>query len=133
MILDTSAVIALLFEEPEADGFYRLIQDADICRMSVANYLEVTMVLERLAGTDANRRCELFFHRAGIVLEPVTLEQGYLARQAFFEFGKGRHSAGLNFGDCFAYALSKVCREPLLFKGEDFRKTDLELASSVQM
>lgn len=128
MILDTSSVIALFFEEAEADRYYKLIHEADRCRMSVANYLEVTMVLERLAGADANRRCELFFHRAGIALEPVTLEQGYLARQAFFDFGKGRHPAGLNFGDCFAYALSKATREPLLFKGEDFSKTDVEIA-----
>ena len=70
----------------------------------------------------------MFFRRASIIIEPVTVEQAHLARQAFVDFGKGRHPAALNFGDCFAYALAKITGEPLLFKGEDFRKTDITAA-----
>ena len=72
----------------------------------------------------------MFFRRAGITVEPFTVEQAHIARQAFHDFGKGRHAAGLNFGDCFAYALAKILDEPLLFKGEDFRKTDIVPALS---
>jgi ribonuclease VapC len=71
------------------------------------------------------QQCDALFRRVGIVIEPVTVEQAHLARQAFHDFGKGRHVAGLNFGDCFAYALAKITGEPLLFKGEAFKKTDI--------
>lgn len=74
------------------------------------------------------RQAEAFFRRAGISIEPLTLEHGELARQAFLDFGKGRHKAGLNFGDCFSYALAKASGEPLLFKGNDFIQTDVEIA-----
>jgi ribonuclease VapC len=77
---------------------------------------------------EAVRQCDTFFRRAGIVIEPFTVEQVHLARQAFHDFGKGRHPAGLNLGDCFAYALAKYTREPLLFKGDGFKKTDLASA-----
>ena len=86
------------------------------------------MVIEGQIGPEAGRQCDTFFRRAGIVIEPVTVEQAHLARQAFLDFGKGRHPAGLNFGDSFAYALAKVTGEPLLFKGEDFKKTDIPSA-----
>jgi len=76
-------------------------------------------------GPNAGRQCDVFFRRAEIVIEPVTVEQAHLARQAFLDFGKGRHPARLNFGDCFAYALAKATGEPLLFKGDDFSKTDI--------
>ena len=125
MILDTSAVIAVLFREPEALLYARLIHDADRCLISAGSYLELSIVIERQAEPEADRQCEMFFRRAGIVVEPFTVEQAHIARQAFHDFGKGRHPAGLNFGDCFAYALAKVTSEPLLFKGEDFRKTDI--------
>jgi ribonuclease VapC len=97
MILDTSALVAILYREPEAADF-----------------------VERI------RAAEAFFRRAGIIVEPVTIEHGELARQAFLDFGKGRHKAGLNFGDCFAYALAKATGEPLLFKGNDFSQTDIK-------
>jgi ribonuclease VapC len=129
VILDTSAVVAIMRGEPEAERFAKLLAAADQCRISVANYLELSMVLERQAGSDANRRCEALFKTTGIILEPVTLDQGMLARQAHFDYGKGRHPAALNFGDCFAYALSKALREPLLFKGDDFSKTDVNRAA----
>jgi ribonuclease VapC len=83
------------------------------------------MVIEGQIGPDAVRQGDAFFRRAAIVIEPFTVEQAHLACQAFHDFGKGRHAAGLNFGDCFAYALAKITGEPLLSKGEDFKKTDL--------
>lgn len=128
MILDTSSVAAILFGEPEALHYTQLIHDAPRCLISVANFVELSMVIEGQIGVDAGRQCDMFLHRAGIIIEPLTIEQGQLARQAFLDFGKGRHPAGLNFGDCFAYALAKATGEPLLFKGEDFSKTDIQAA-----
>ena len=128
MILDTSSVAAILFGEPEALYYTQLIHDAPRCLISVANFVELSMVIEGQIGADAGRQCDMFLRRAGIIVEPVTVEQGQLARQAFLDFGKGRHPAGLNFGDCFAYALAKAMGEPLLFKGEDFSKTDIQAA-----
>lgn len=128
MIVDTSALVAVLFGEPEADRYTRLIHDADRCLMSAGSFLELSIVLERQTGPEVVRQCDMFFRRAGIIVEPFTVEQAHIARQAFHDFGKGRHAAGLNFGDCFAYALAKVTGEPLLFKGKDFRKTDVVAA-----
>jgi ribonuclease VapC len=125
MILDTSALTAIFFGEPEAALYTKVIRDADHCLISAPNFLELSIVIEGQIGPDAGRQCDIFFRRAGIIIEPLTVEQAYLARQAFLDFGKGRHAAGLNFGDCFAYALAKITGEPLLFKGEDFRKTDI--------
>jgi ribonuclease VapC len=128
MILDTSALVAILFAEPEAAEFTRLILGAEVCRLSVVNHLELAMVLERQAKPEAARQAEAFLLAAGIVDEPVTLRQGALARQAFYDYGRGRHRARLNFGDCFAYALAKATGEPLLFKGNDFIRTDIPSA-----
>jgi ribonuclease VapC len=125
MILDTSALAAVFFGEPEATLFAQLIHDADRCSISAANFVELSIVVEAQIGADAGRQCDIFFRRAGIIIEPVTVEQAHLARQVFLDFGKGRHPAGLNFGDCFSYALAKVTGEPLLFKGEDFKRTDI--------
>ena len=129
MILDTSAMVAILYREPEAAAFARLIHDSELCRISVATYLELSMVVENQLGAEGMRQAESFFRRAGIVIEPVTIEQGDLARQAFLDFGKGRHKAALNYGDCFSYALAKATGEPLLFKGNDFNQTDVEAAA----
>ena len=128
MILDTSALVAILYKEPEAAAFAQLIHDADVCRMSVANYVELAMVVESQLGSEAMQQAQAFFRRAAIAIEPVTIDHGELARQAFLDFGKGRHKAGLNFGDCFSYALAKATGEPLLFKGNDFSQTDIEAA-----
>lgn len=128
MILDTSALAAIFFAEPEAALFTQLIHGADRCRMSAANFVELSIVIEGQIGPDAGRQFDTFFRRAGILIEPFTVDQAHLARQAFLDFGKGRHAAGLNFGDCFAYALAKITGEPLLFKGEDFKKTDIPSA-----
>jgi ribonuclease VapC len=125
MIVDTSALVAILYGEPEAAAFTQSLHDADAVRISVANYVELSMVVEAQLGPAGMRQAEAFFRRAGIVIEPVTLEHGELARQAFVDFGKGRHRAGLNFGDCFAYALAKATGEPLLYKGNDFAQTDV--------
>ena len=128
MILDTSALAAIFFGEPEAALFIQLIHAADRCLISAANFVELSIVIEGQIGPDAGRQCDVFFRRAGIVIEPVTVEQAHIGRQAFLDFGKGRHAAGLNFGDCFSYALAKITGEPLLFKGEDFQKTDIPSA-----
>lgn len=129
MIIDTSAMVAILYGEPEAAAFTRLIHNAVISRISVASYLELSMVIEKQLGPEGMRQADAFFRRAAIGIEPVTVEQGHLARQAFIDFGKGRHRAGLNFGDCFAYALSRDFDEPLLFKGNDFTETDIRSAA----
>jgi ribonuclease VapC len=128
MILDTSAMVAVLYREPEAADFARLIHDAETCRMSVASYVELAMVIEGQLGPEGMRQAEAFLRRAGVTIEPVTLDHGELARQAFLDFGKGRHKAGLNYGDCFSYALAKAAGEPLLFKGDDFAQTDIKAA-----
>ena len=128
MILDTSALVAILYREPEAKSFVERILAAAVSRLSVANWIELAMVVERQLGPDGMRQAEAFLRRAGVVVEPVTLEHGELARQAFLDFGKGRHKASLNFGDCFAYALARATGEPLLFKGGDFALTDIRPA-----
>jgi ribonuclease VapC len=126
VILDTSSVVAVLAQEADAERYIHAISHASICRISAANFVELTIVLEAQHGPEVVRQCEALFRRVGVVIEPVTLDQAHLARQAYLDFGRGRHAAGLNFGDCFAYALSKATAEPLLFKGCDFSKTDVE-------
>jgi len=108
MIVDTSALVAVLFGEAEAESYTRLIHDAERCLVSAGSFLELSIVIERQGGPEVALQCDMFFRRAGIVVEPFTVEQAYIARQAFHDFGKGRHAAGLNFGDCFAYALTKI-------------------------
>lgn len=129
MILDTSSVIAVMVQEADSERYINAISHASICRISAANFVELSIVLEAQHGTTVARQCDALFRRVGIVIEPVTVDQAHLARQAFLDFGKGRHPAALNFGDCFAYALAKATGEPLLFKGQDFSKTDVEIAS----
>ena len=128
MIVDTSAVLAVLFHEPDAERFARAITTAPSRRMSVATLLETTIVLESRSGPASGYELDAFLQEAGIELEPVTPEHAQAARRAWRRFGKGNHPAGLNFGDCFAYALAEALREPLLFKGRDFELTDIEAA-----
>ena len=125
MILDTSAALAILFAEPDAETYARAITESNSCRMSAATFVELAIVVEAQTNNSGARQLDVFFRRAGIVIDPVTEEQAHMARQAYIDFGKGRHPAGLNFGDCFSYALAKITGEPLLFKGEDFKKTDI--------
>ena len=128
MILDTSAIIAILFNEDDAEIYAQAITLADSCRLSAATFVETAIVVEAQTKNNGGRQLDAFIRTAGITIEPVTEEQAHIARQAFIDFGKGRHPAGLNCGDCFSYALSKATREPLLFKGKDFAKTDLSTA-----
>lgn len=125
MIVDTSALVAILFDESDAHAYARAIAGAETSRLSAASFVETAIVVEAQAKNGARGQVDALIRRAGIIVEPVTEEQAHIARQAYTDFGKGRHPAGLNFGDCFAYALAKLTAEPLLFKGEDFSKTDI--------
>ena len=128
MIVDSSAVLAVLYREPDAERFETAIASAPSCRMSVANALEASIVVEGRGGMAAGDALDRFLKAAVIDLAPVTTEHMEAARRAWRRFGKGNHPAALNFGDCFAYALADVTGEPLLFKGEDFARTDVEAA-----
>ncbi len=128
MIVDTSAIVAVLFGEPERDEYERAITDARHCRMSVANFLEAAMVVEARGDAGSAHDLDRFVEEAPIELVPVTVDHARRARDAWRRFGRGNHPAGLNFGDCFAYALAEATREPLLYKGEDFARTDVETA-----
>ena len=121
-------IVAILGEEPDWEGYNRKIVAAPRPRMSVVSALEVTMVTESRGGVAAGAEFDRYVERMGIAMESVTLEQLASARYAWRRFGKGNHPAGLNFGDCFAYALADVTREPLLFKGDDFARTDVRTA-----
>jgi len=125
VIIDSSAILAILFAEPDAAVFAKAISEADACKISAATFVEVAAVVEAHAKDRGSRQLDAFLRRAGFVIEPVTEEQAHLARQAYSDFGKGRHPAGLNFGDCFSYALAKASGEALLFKGDDFSRTDI--------
>ena len=131
MIIDTSAIVAILFNEDDAQIYAEAISRADSCRVSAATFVETAIVVESQTKNNGSRQLDAFISQAGITIEPVTEDQAHIARQAFTDFGKGRHPAGLNYGDCFSYALSKATREPLLFKGKDFAKTDLSVADKV--
>ncbi len=129
MIVDTSALAAVLFREADAERYEDAIARAETCRMSVANLLELFIVVESRGGTAAGQECDALLDKAEIDPEPVTPEHAQQARLAWRRFGKGNHPAALNYGDCFAYALARTTGEPLLFKGEDFARTDIEAAS----
>jgi ribonuclease VapC len=129
MTIDTSAIIAILRDEPEGVTCAKAIADASSRRVSAVNYVEAAAVIDRGRDPVASRRFDDLFREAEFVVEPVSEVQARIAREAYRDFGKGsRHAAGLNFGDCFAYALSRVTGEPILFKGDDFRRTDLTSA-----
>jgi len=128
MILDSSAILAVLLQEPKKDEFVAAIEGAEICRLSAATLVEVSIVIESQTGEAGVNRLQEFIRRADVVIEPFTEDQAHLAVRAWSEYGKGRHKAALNFGDCFPYALAKSLDEPLLFKGDDFSKTDIEPA-----
>lgn len=129
MIVDTSAVIAILRAEPEASAFAETIESAGVRRLSAASYVEVGAVIDRAGDAIASRRVDELLAVAGIEIEAVTTGQARTAREAYRDFGKGSgHPARLNFGDCFSYALAKTTGEPLLFKGDDFQHTDITSA-----
>ncbi|MEZ5332690.1 MAG: type II toxin-antitoxin system VapC family toxin [Thermoanaerobaculia bacterium] len=124
MVLDTSALLAILQDEPGRRRFTEAIEAAESCLLSVASFVEASIVVEARFGAEGVRDLDLLLERAGIEIGGVDAEQGRLARQAFSRYGKGRHEAGLNFGDCFAYALARALARPLLFQGGDFARTD---------
>jgi ribonuclease VapC len=130
VIVDASAILAIMLEEEEGDSF----EDALLkgvkkgLLMSPVNYVEAAVRLDNLEDSRKGAELDNLIDGLGIDLEPLAPEQAYLAREAYQRFGKGNHPARLNLGDCFAYALSKARGEPLLFKGDDFRKTDVEAA-----
>lgn len=128
MIIDTSAVLAILLGESDAQHYESAIAHAFPGRMSAVGLLEAAIVLESRGGSAASDELDLFLKTADIELESVTVEQAQIASRAWRRFGKGNHPAGLNFGDCFAYALAETKNEPLLFKGRDFSQTDIEAA-----
>jgi len=129
MIVDSSALLAILRAEPEMLACARAIEDAARRRISAANFLEAAIVIDGSRDPVASRRLDDLIRAADLAIEPVTEAQARIAREAYRDFGKGSgHPAQLNFGDCFAYALAKVTGEPLLFKGNDFSQTDIARA-----
>jgi ribonuclease VapC len=128
MVIDTSAIIAILVGEPEAEIFARAIADDSRRLISTFTALETGIVIEAKKGELGAREFDLFLHRIHIDIISMNTEQFEIARTAWRNYGKGRHSAGLNIGDCCSYALAKYAGEPLLFKGNDFSQTDIEVA-----
>jgi ribonuclease VapC len=126
MIVDTSVIVGILRNEPDVVAMEEALARSDIRRMSAVSYVEAAVVVDSNRNPVLSRRFDDLLRDIKMVIEPVTVDQARLAREAYRDFGKGRHRAGLNFGDCFAYALAKDKGEALLFKGEDFRHTDVE-------
>jgi ribonuclease VapC len=125
VIVDTSALLAILLVEPDAEIYAIALRDAESCKLSAATFVELSMVAESGSGDSGIRKCDELLRGNEIIIEPFTELQARAARMAFSNYGKGRHPAGLNLGDCFSYALAKISGEPLLFKGNDFRRTDV--------
>jgi ribonuclease VapC len=130
MVIDTSAVLAIFLSEPERKQFLDRILQSSRRLISAASVLETGIVLESKRGESAGREFDLFVIRTNLEVVPVDAEQVEIARSAWRKFGKGHHPAALNFGDCFTYALAKWSGEPVLAKGQDFAKTDLELCTT---
>lgn len=128
MVIDTSALLAILFDEPGASQIESAIESDPVRLISAASVLESAIVVEVRVGEAGGRDLDLLIHKAAMEVVAVTPDQIDVARHAYRTFGKGRHPAGLNFGDCFSYALSRTSGERLLFKGEDFSRTDVASA-----
>jgi ribonuclease VapC len=129
LIVDSSALIAILRDEPDASRFARAIEGAPIRKLSAASFVETAALIDGSRDPVASRRFDDLLKEASVVIEPVTEVQARIARAAYRDFGKGSgHAAALNLGDCFAYALAKDTGEPLLFKGNDFSRTDVARA-----
>ena len=128
MIIDTSAIVAVLYDEPDSALFVQAIASADRRLLSAASYLEAAILIDRSDDPVFRARLDDLLAVLEVEMVPVTIEQARIARQAHRQFGRGSgHPAQLNFGDCFAYALAKERSEPLLFKGDDFSQTDIPL------
>jgi ribonuclease VapC len=128
MIIDTSALVAILEQEPEAEQITRALASNSERMLSAANLVEVGIVMQARRGNDGARDLDLLLAKLRVEIVPFTARQAEIARKAFRQYGRGRHNAHLNFGDCFAYALAKDASAPLLFKGDDFRRTDVVAA-----
>ena len=128
MILDSSAVLAILFHESDAKQHADAIEKAEVRRISAPTYVELSIVVDAANGPSGIPDLDHFVRQASIAIEPFTAEQAYLAQRCWSIYGEGKHPAKLNFGDCFSYALAKSLNEPLLFKGGDFSQTDIEPA-----
>ncbi|MBW3629227.1 MAG: type II toxin-antitoxin system VapC family toxin [Gemmatimonadetes bacterium] len=128
MVIDTSAVIAILLGEPSAERVISALEGHFERRMSAAAVVEAGIVMQARQGDAGERELDALLRRLRVTILPVTEEQAELARSAFRRFGKGKHPAGLNFGDCFSYALARALAEPMLFVGEDFSRTDVAIA-----
>lgn len=131
MVIDTSAVVAMLGDEPEAQRFEIAVEADHVRLMSTASYLETAIVIETRFGEAGGRELDLWLHRAAVDLVSVDADQADAARVAYRLYGKGRHRAGLNYGDCFSYALAKVSGQALLFKGDEFARTDIRVVPEV--
>jgi ribonuclease VapC len=125
MVLDTSALLALLLDEPEAEDFRTAVEDDATRLVSAATLLETALIIEARKGEPGGRELDALVQKADVVVVPVDAEHVAEARRAYRRFGKGRHAAKLNFGDVFAYALARSSGEPLLYKGDNFAKTDI--------
>ena len=123
--IDTSALLAILFNESDAERFELALEADPIRLLSTTSLLETAIVVEARLGEAGGRELDLLLDKAQISIVAFTAEHAKIARQAYRTYGKGRHLAGLNYGDCFAYALAKTTGEPLLFKGNDFSQTDI--------
>lgn len=130
MVIDSSAVLAILLQEPEAESFARAISADPVRLISAISFLEAAIVIEARKGPAGGRELDLLLHRGKIEIVSFTPEHAEIARAAWLSFGKGRHAAGLNMGDCCSYALSRISGEPLLFKGADFLRTDVQATQS---
>lgn len=128
MVIDTSAIVAIFFNEPDAPVFRERLAEDPVRLISAATVVEAAMVIEARFGEAGGAELDLWLHKADIEMVSVTAEHTDQARRAWRRFGKGRHPAGLNFGDCFSYALAALSGEPLLFKGNDFSQTDIKAA-----
>jgi ribonuclease VapC len=129
MIVDSSALIAIITDEPDGPALSLVLDEPKVVRLSAASYLETSILLDKHRDPALSTRLDELILDAEILIEPVTVEQAKIARQAYRDFGKGSgHPANLNFGDCFSYALARAKREPILFKGDDFIHTDLRPA-----
>lgn len=129
MVIDSSALVAILEQEAESALFRRMIEQAPVCSVSAASVLETAMVLEAKRGPLAREALDDLIRRGGIHIVPFDAEQLEIARTAFSRYGRGRHPAKLNFGDCISYALARWLGEPLLYKGNDFGQTDIRPAT----
>ena len=127
MVIDSSAIVAILLNEADAADIAQAIESNSQRLLSAANLLEASIVIENRKGEAGGRELDLLIYRAAIEIVAVDQDQAELARIAWRRFGKGRHPAGLNYGDCFAYALARTRQLPLLFQGDDFSRTDIDI------